>query len=197
MLNIILFGPPGAGKGTQAKKLAQHYNLIHISTGEILRNELAKQTELGKLAQKYMNKGELVPDDVIISMVENVIKQHLQSKGFIFDGFPRTIPQAEALDKMLAKYNLKIDACIRLKVSTEELIKRLQKRAEIEGRDDDKDISVIENRIKVYREKTEPVQDYYKNQFKLYIVHGEGTIDEVFEKLKAVIDQLIPNRFQF
>ncbi len=190
MKNIILFGPPGAGKGTQAKRLAKHYGLKHISTGDILRNELKNNTELGQKAKEYMEQGELVPDDIIIKMMENIIKNNLDVNGFIFDGFPRTLEQAVALDKLLEKYNMKIDACIRLQVNTDELIERLRKRAQLENRTDDQNINIIRKRIKVYREKTEPVQNYYKQQFKLYITSGEGTPDDVFERLKSIIDQL-------
>ncbi len=188
MKNLVFFGAPGAGKGTQAKKLAEKYGLIHISTGDVLRSEVANETELGKMANEYMKKGELVPDDVIIGMVEKIIAANKDGNGFILDGFPRTTPQAEALDKMLEKYNLSISNVLFLDVPKNELIKRLQKRAELEGRSDDKDLSVIENRIKVYEEKTAPVLNYYEKQGKLKKINGVGTIDEIFNKIEQAIN---------
>lgn len=187
MKNIVFFGAPGAGKGTQAKKLAERFNLIHISTGDVLRGEVKNKTDLGLKAQTYMQNGELVPDDLIISMVEKIIAANLDGEGFILDGFPRTKPQAEALDNMLKKYNIKISDAIFLDVPKDELITRLQKRAELEGRDDDKDISVIENRINVYNEKTAPVIEYYSQQGKLKKIDGLGEISEIFESIIKIL----------
>ncbi|MBN2892043.1 MAG: adenylate kinase [Bacteroidales bacterium] len=187
MLNLIFFGAPGAGKGTQAKKVCEKFNLIHLSTGDILRAKIADKTEMGILAKSYMDKGELVPDDVILKMVENVIKSHPKSNGFIFDGFPRTIPQAEAFDIMLANLNMALSDVIHLKVDKDELIERLKKRAELENRKDDSNISIIENRIVQYIEKTAPVKEYYSNQGKLRKVEGIGDVDEIFEKVVEAI----------
>ncbi len=187
MKNLIFLGAPGAGKGTQAKKIAEKFNLKHLSTGDILRNEIAKETKLGITAKKYMDRGELVPDEVIIGIVENIISKNLHCEGFIFDGFPRTFPQAEALDKMLEKYNIAISNVFFLDVPQQELIDRLAKRAKLEGRDDDKDLTVIENRIDVYRQKTEPLLEYYEKQNKLQRIKGIGEIDEIFEKIVNIL----------
>lgn len=186
MANLIFFGAPGAGKGTQAKMLAQELDLIHISTGDLLRIEVQNQTELGLIAKSYMEKGELVPDDVIISMVENIVKN--ATKGFILDGFPRTIPQAKALDEMLKKYNLKIDKVIFLDVPKDELVQRLLKRAQLEGRTDDQDPNVIENRINVYNEKTFPVLEFYQSLNKLVKINGVGEINEIYQAIKNAIN---------
>lgn len=185
MLNLIFFGAPGAGKGTQAKMLASQYNLQHISTGDLLRIEVTSQTTLGKTAKTFMDKGELVPDEIIIAMVENIVKD-LKS-GFILDGFPRTLAQAKALDMMLDKYKILISKVLFLDVPKQELIDRLAKRAEIEGRQDDKDIATIENRINVYNEKTKPLLDYYKNQAKLITIPGVGTVEDIY---KNIVDSL-------
>lgn len=181
MLNLIFFGAPGAGKGTQAKMLASQYNLQHISTGDLLRIEVTNQTTLGRTAKTFMDKGELVPDEIIIAMVENIVKDI--KTGFILDGFPRTLPQAKALDMMLDKYKIIISKVIFLDVPKEELIVRMSKRAQIEGRQDDKDISAIENRINVYNDKTKPLLDYYKNQAKLITVQGVGSIEDIYKNI--------------
>jgi adenylate kinase len=164
MLNIVLFGAPGAGKGTQAVTLAGKFNLVHLSTGDILRKELAEGTDLGKQAKQFMDKGEFVPDEVVIGMIRTQIEQHPDAKGFIFDGFPRTTAQAEALDKMLSEKGLEITSMIALDVETEELVRRLQKRGEMSGRADDQSLDVIQNRIDVYHQKTKPVINYYDAQ---------------------------------
>ena len=190
MKNIILFGPPGAGKGTQSKKLLEKYNLVHLSTGDIFRSELKNDTELGKEARRYMDKGELVPDSVVINMIKGHIEKHLSGNGFIFDGFPRTTAQAEALDKMMNDFNLSISGMIALTADDNELINRLQKRAEIEGRKDDADINIIKNRLKVYNNETAIVKNHYEKQKKYYETNGIGSIDEVFERLTKIIDQL-------
>jgi len=190
MKNIILFGPPGVGKGTQSKKLLEKYNLVHLSTGDIFRNELKNETDLGKEARKYMDKGELVPDTVVIDMIKGHIEKNLKSNGFIFDGFPRTTPQAESLDTMMSGFNLHISGMIALTANENELINRLQKRAEIEGRKDDADINIIKNRLKVYNSETAIVKNHYEKQNKYYEIDGIGTIDEVFERLSTIIDQL-------
>jgi adenylate kinase len=187
MTNLIFFGAPGAGKGTQAKKVAEKFQLIHLSTGDILRNAVAKKTELGVIAKKYMDNGELLPDDVIIRMVENQIKKNLDCNGFIFDGFPRTIPQAEAFNVMLAKYNTNISHVVHLKVSKENLVNRLLKRAELENRSDDSSISIIENRITLYIEKTAPIKEFYTKRGKMRKVVGIGNVEEIFEKVVEAI----------
>ncbi|MCD6366417.1 MAG: adenylate kinase [Bacteroidales bacterium] len=190
MKNIILFGPPGAGKGTQSKKLLEKYNLVHLSTGDIFRAELKNETELGKEAKRYIDKGELVPDSVVINMIKGHIEKNLSSNGFIFDGFPRTTAQAAALDEMMTEFNAPISAMIALTADENELINRLQKRAEIEGRKDDADLNVIQNRLKVYNTETAIVKDYYEQQNKYFETDGIGTIDEVFDRLTKIIDQL-------
>jgi len=191
MMNLIFLGAPGAGKGSQAVKIAQKYNLAHLSTGDILRNEVDKKTELGIIAKQYMDKGELLPDDIIIKMVENKIKEVKGFNGFIFDGFPRTIKQAEDFDKMLDSIKIRIDSVILLDVSKEILIERLSKRAVLENRKDDSDISIIENRIVQYLQKTAPLIDYYKKQNKLIKINGIGLIDDIFIAITNIIDKKI------
>ena len=190
MLNLVLFGPPGAGKGTQAEKVIEKYELVHFSTGDILRNELASSTELGLEAKKYMDKGELVPDEVVIGMIDAKVERNKAAKGFVFDGFPRTIQQAEALDELLNKKGLKVSGLIVLEVDHDELVKRLVNRGKDSGREDDKDVSIIENRIQVYEKKTMPVVEYYKKANKYYPVKGVGEIDEIFQNICAEIDKL-------
>lgn len=189
MLNVVLFGPPGAGKGTQAVKLIEKYKVVHLSTGDILRGELAARSELGLEAKKYMDKGELVPDAVVIGMIEMKIDQHAGSLGFIFDGFPRTKAQAGALDKMLTSKKTAISLMVALEVEKQELINRLMGRGKISGRADDQDMSVIENRIAVYNRETAPVIDYYSAQGKFKAVNGMGTIEEIFRRLSKTIDE--------
>jgi adenylate kinase len=190
MLNIVLFGPPGAGKGTQAAKLLEKYQLVHLSTGDILRSELAAETRLGLEAKKYMEKGELVPDSVVIGMIEGKIDSQSDAKGFIFDGFPRTTAQAEALDKMLNKKETPISLMLSLEVEKEELIKRLLLRGKDSGRADDQDRSIIENRIRVYHAETSPVKDFYAAQNKYKGIEGMGSIEQIFDRLCTAIDSL-------
>ena len=191
MLNIVLFGPPGAGKGTQSEKVLKKYNLVHLSTGDLFRLHLNNETALGLEAKKYMNKGDLVPDEIVIGMVEDKINKSSNVIGFVFDGFPRTINQAIALDNMLEKKNIPIKQMIALKVDEKELIKRIQNRAKTSGREDDKSINKINNRIQVYNQETKPVADYYKKHDKYSEVDGIGEIDEIFIKLCSKIDDLI------
>ena len=191
MLNIVLFGPPGAGKGTQSEKILKKYNLVHLSTGDLFRLHLNNETSLGLEAKKYMNKGDLVPDQIVISMVEDKINKSSNVIGFVFDGFPRTINQAIALDNMLEKNNIPIKQMIALKVDENELIKRIKNRAKTSGREDDKSIDKINNRIQVYNEETKPVADYYKKHNKYSEVDGIGEINEIFLKLCSKIDDLI------
>tara|TARA_Y100000591_G_C21514355_1_gene536244 strand:- start:61 stop:636 length:576 start_codon:yes stop_codon:yes gene_type:complete len=191
MLNIVLFGPPGAGKGTQSEKVLKKYNLVHLSTGDLFRLHLNNETALGLEAKKYMNKGDLVPDEIVIGMVEDKINKSSNVIGFVFDGFPRTINQAIALDNMLEKKNIPIKQMIALKVDEKELIKRIKNRAKTSGREDDKSIDKINNRIQVYNQETKPVADYYKKHDKYSEVDGIGEIDEIFIKLCSKIDDLI------
>jgi adenylate kinase len=188
MLNIVLFGPPGAGKGTQAVNLIEKYKLVHLSTGDILRGELAAKSPLGLEAKKYMDKGELVPDEVVIGMIEVKLDHNLVANGFIFDGFPRTKAQAGALDDLLKKKKTAISIMVALEVEKQELVNRLLGRGKVSGRADDQDISVIENRIAVYNRETAPVIDYYSGQGKFKPVDGMGTIGEIFGRLCRIID---------
>jgi adenylate kinase len=188
MLNIVLFGPPGAGKGTQSERLIERYGLIHLSTGDIFRYHLKNETELGKLARTFMDQGHLVPDEVTIDMLKNeVLKQH-DPKGFIFDGFPRTNPQADALDTLLKELNTSITVMLGLEVAEEELKARLTTRAISSGRADDADPEIITNRIAVYNRETAPVKDYYAAQHKYIAIDGIGTIDSITERLFSAID---------
>lgn len=188
MLNIVLFGPPGAGKGTQAEYLTREYQLVHLSTGDMLRSEIAAGTPLGVLASQNMDKGELVPDQVVIDIIENKLEANKSAKGFIFDGFPRTVEQARALDKLLKRVSTPVTAMLCLEVDNEELITRLLSRGKVSGRADDQDKSIIENRISIYHKKTEPLIEYYKQQDKYFGIEGMGTIDEIAARLKSVID---------
>lgn len=189
-MKIILFGPPAAGKGTQAEIISREYNVSHISTGDILRAAVKEGTELGVLAQSYMEKGELVPDDVVIGIINEVLIKSDSGNGFMLDGFPRTIPQAEALDEALNKANMGIDAVISIEVKDEEILVRIENRQKIEGRKDDS-VEVAKNRLEVYRNQTEPLKDYYSNANKLMEVDGLGKIDEVFDRIKTVLDSII------
>lgn len=190
MLNLILFGPPGSGKGTQAAKLVEKYQLIHISTGDLLRSEITNETALGLEAKSFMDKGHLVPDEVVIGMISSKLDDNPTAAGFIFDGFPRTIAQAEALDNLLEFKEAPIRALIEIKVGEEELKKRLLERGKTSGRPDDQNLEVITNRIQVYRRETSPVANFYSSQDKHIEVYGEGTIDDIFNSLCAVIDKL-------
>lgn len=189
MRNIVLFGPPGAGKGTQSEKLIEKYNLVHLSTGNLLRAQIADGTELGLKAKSFMDKGELVPDEVVIGMIDHKIKENPDAKGFIFDGFPRTVAQAAALDEIMQQNSLAISGMISLTVEEEELVQRLLKRAETSNRPDDQDESLIRNRITVYHEKTAPVAEYYQKQGKYCEVKGMGEIDEIFSSVCFQVDK--------
>jgi adenylate kinase len=189
MINLILFGPPGAGKGTQSAKLIEKYSLTHISTGDLFRKHLKEGTPLGKLAQDYMSKGNLVPDQVVIDMVDDKIKTSGNIQGIIFDGFPRTIPQAEALDKLLNSKNAPITAFVELMVPEDELRTRLASRATKENRPDDAKPEVIENRIKVYNNETAIVADYYKKHKKYSSVIGVGEEEQIFKNICREVDK--------
>jgi adenylate kinase len=188
MLNIVLFGPPGAGKGTQSEKLIAAYHLVHLSTGDLLRSEIAAGTDLGMEAKKLMDAGILVPDEVVIGMISSKLDQNKNANGFIFDGFPRTTAQAEALDKLLAEKDTSITMMLALEVSDEELTKRLLLRGQGSGRPDDQNEEIIRKRIQEYNNKTAPLRDYYAAQNKYKSVYGIGTIDEIFEALCAAIN---------
>jgi adenylate kinase len=188
MLNIVLFGPPGAGKGTQSEKLIAKYQLIHLSTGDILRSEVANKTSLGLEAKKLMDQGILVPDEVVIAMIESKVDANKNANGFIFDGFPRTTAQAQALDKLLSTKSTSITMMLALEVEKEELIKRLLHRGKDSGRLDDSNRWVIEKRIVEYNNKTAPLIDYYKKQDKFFAIPGMGTVEEIFENLCKTID---------
>lgn len=190
MLNLVLFGPPGAGKGTQSAMLIEKYNLIHLSTGDILRGELKAESPLGLEAKKYMDKGELVPDSVVIGMIEIKLDQDSDAKGFIFDGFPRTSAQAKALDELLEKKGTSISAMLSLEVEHNELVSRLLNRGKESGRADDQNTEVIENRIRVYNNETAPLINYYDAQGKYIAVKGMGSIDEIFNNLCSRIDEI-------
>jgi adenylate kinase len=188
MLNIVLFGPPGAGKGTQAVRLVEKYNLVHLSTGDIFRANIKGETELGQLAKSFIDKGELVPDEVTINMLESEVDKNPNAKGFIFDGFPRTTPQAEALAEFLKGKDADVSLMVALDVDSEELVKRLLLRGADSGRADDSDESIIRNRIKVYNEQTAVVADYYNALGRFSKVNGVGSIDEITSRLFEVID---------
>jgi len=190
MLNLVLFGPPGAGKGTQVEFLIQSFGLIHLSTGDLLRSEIAAGTKLGLEAKAFMDKGELVPDAVVIGMIKSKLEANEDAKGFIFDGFPRTVEQAKALDELLNENGTPISGMLSLEVEKQELIDRLLSRGIISGRADDQDKSIIENRINVYNEKTSPLIEYYKKQNKHFGINGMGTIEEIAERLKDVVEKL-------
>ena len=190
MVNIVLFGPPGAGKGTQSEKLIEKYGFVHLSTGNLLRAEIAAGTTLGLEAQTLMNQGKLVPDQVVIGMIDNKIKTNQEAKGFIFDGFPRTVAQAQALDVMLKANNLSVGSMIALEVNDEELTKRILERGKTSGRPDDQNEELVRSRVNEYNTKTAPVADFYKSQNKFIAISGIGEIEEIFQEICNVIDQL-------
>lgn len=190
MFNIVLFGPPGAGKGTQAAKLATEYNLTHLSTGDLLRAEMQGNSPLGQQVKSLIDRGELVPDATVITLIGEKLKSAKNTDGFIFDGFPRTVEQAKSLDEMLANESLEIATMITLEVDEDELVARLLLRGKSSGRADDSDIAVIKNRIKVYNEQTAPVAEYYRSQGKHAAVSNMGTIDETFALIAAEIKRI-------
>lgn len=191
MFNLILFGPPGSGKGTQSDSLVEKYELIHLSTGNLLREEISQGSPLGIEAKGFMDKGQLVPDEVVIGMVDSYFDKHKDANGFLFDGFPRTVAQAEALDKLLDLKKTSIAAVLALEVSEEELVKRLLNRGKTSGRSDDTNEEVIRKRFSVYSNETKPVADHYKRAHKFYPVKGEGTVEEIFKSICKEIDKRI------
>lgn len=189
MLNIILFGPPGAGKGTQAEKLIKQYGLIHLSTGDMLREEIAKQTPLGLEAKELIEQGKLVPDEIVIGMIQERIKYHADANGFIFDGFPRTTVQAEKLDAMLEQLGESIDVMLSLIVTDEVIIERILNRGKISGRVDDQSVDIIQKRIDTYNKQTAIVENHYKAQAKHKSIKGVGSIDDTFGAIVEIIEE--------
>lgn len=187
MLNLILFGAPGSGKGTQAPRLVERYGLVHISTGDLFRYEMRENTPLGLEAKAYISKGDLVPDSVTIGMLRNKVAAHPEAKGFIFDGFPRTVPQAEALDALLASMGTSIDLLLEMEVADDVLLERILGRGQTSNRADDLDEATIQHRLKTYREETLAVAGHYSKLGKAQKIDGLGSIDEIFERLCAVI----------
>jgi len=193
MFNLVLFGPPGSGKGTQSVKLVEKYGLIHLSTGDLLRSEITNKTPLGIEASHFMNKGQLVPDEVVIGMIDSSLDHHQEATGFLFDGFPRTVAQADALDKLLHLKKADIALVLLLDVNEDELIQRLISRAEKSERADDKDENVLRHRQEIYKKETLPVANYYQKMKKLVHIDGMGDVDQVFERLCTSIDKKIKN----
>ena len=191
MLNLILFGPPGSGKGTQSEKLIVKYGLKHLSTGDLLRSEIAQQTQLGMEAKNFMDKGQLVPDEVVIGMIRSAIENNPLVKGFLFDGFPRTSAQAAALDQLMELKNTSIKMMLAMEVGEKELMSRLLKRGETSGRSDDTNEEVVKARIIEYHNKTAAVADYYKQYNKVVTLKGEGTVEDIFNALCNEIDQKV------
>jgi adenylate kinase len=191
MLNLVIFGAPGSGKGTQSELLIERYGLYHISTGEVLRNEIAKGTELGKTADSYISKGSLIPDELMISVLASVLdnNKELTSKGVIFDGFPRTIPQAVALKAMLAERGTKVHAVVGLEVADEELVERLLKRGKESGRADD-NLETIKKRLEVYHSQTSPLKQHYTEEGNYYAIHGMGAVESIFATIAETLDKL-------
>jgi adenylate kinase len=189
MLNLILFGPPGSGKGTQAAMLVEKYNLVHISTGDLFRYEIGNSTPLGLEAKGYMNEGKLVPDQVTIGMLKNKVLANTEAQGFIFDGFPRTIAQSEALDRLMEELGQSITTLILLEVDDEEIVQRLLNRGKTSGRADDTNEEVIRNRMAVFRQETSPVFEYYDKQHKALAIAGMGEIEEIFDNLCCEINK--------
>lgn len=187
MKYFILFGPPGAGKGTQAKIMVDKFNLHHVSTGDLLRKEIAKGTELGKIAKSLIDNGNFVDDEIVEQMIENEIENNPTVKGFIFDGFPRTLAQAEVLEKMLERRSQEVTKVLSIIISDQMVFERIQHRANIEGRKDDANAEIIQNRINTYHKKTEPLIEFYKNEGKYYEINGEGTVEEIFEKISDLV----------
>jgi adenylate kinase len=196
MHNIVLFGPPGAGKGTQSQKLIAQYSLVHLSTGDLLRAQIAEGTELGLKAKKLMDEGLLVPDEVVIGMIGSALEKNKQAAGFIFDGFPRTTAQAKSLDQLLAQHGTTVACMIALVVGEEELVKRLLERGKTSGRVDDQDESKIRRRVTVYNTETAQVAGYYEKQGKFHELNGIGEIEAIFQQICAIIDRSEPAKIE-
>ena len=190
MLNIVILGAPGSGKGTQSKLIIEKYGLHHISTGDMLRREIEERTALGAMAEEYIQQGQLVPDEIIIDMVANLLDKTPSPKGYIFDGFPRTIAQAHALDDLLRERNTPIIAVLTISVEDKELVRRIIKRGETENRSDDT-LETVQKRLAVYKSQTEPLKEYYKKMGKLFKIKGSNSVEEVFELATVVIDRLL------
>ena len=188
MLNIVLFGPPGAGKGTQSARLIEKYNLMHVSTGELLRAAIKAETSIGQEARKFIDHGNLVPDEMVLTIIENLLDKHTDIAGFVFDGFPRTTNQAICFDDMLKAKGSEIALMLSLEVSEAELTSRLANRSKIDGRADDKDMSIIANRIKVYNHQTAIVADFYKAQHKFVPIDGMGSVEDIFQRIVAGVE---------
>ena len=193
MFNLILFGPPGSGKGTQSERLVEKYKLVHLSTGNLLREEINNRTPLGLEAKSFMDRGQLVPDEVVIGMIDSCLEHHKDATGFLFDGFPRTLAQAEALDKLLNFKKAEISLVLALDVTEEELIKRLLNRGKTSGRSDDTSETVIHQRFTVYKNETAPIAEHYKKLKRFQSIKGEGTVDEIFDSVCQVIDKRMKN----
>ena len=193
MFNLILFGPPGSGKGTQSEKLVEKYKLIHLSTGNLLREEITNRTPLGLEAKSFMDRGQLVPDEVVIGMIDSCLEHHKDAAGFLFDGFPRTAAQADALDKLLNLKKTEISLVLALDVSEEELVKRLLNRGKTSGRSDDTNETVIHQRFMVYKNETAPIAEHYKKLRKFQSIKGEGSVDEIFDLVCLAIDKRMKN----
>ena len=190
MLNLVLFGAPGSGKGTQSAKLIDNYGLHHISTGEVLRDHIKRETELGKIAKQYIDEGQLIPDELMISILDDVLEKEAKGKkGVIFDGFPRTIPQAEALNELLKKRGTELHAVVGLEVPEEELIQRMLNRGKETGRADD-NLETIKKRLEVYHNQTSPLKDHYTKQNKYLRINGSGNVDDIFRSITSGIDNL-------
>ncbi len=190
MVNLVLFGPPGAGKGTQSEKIIDKFQLVHLSTGDLLRSEIKEGTELGLKAKTLMDQGILVPDEVVIGMIANKLRTHREAAGFIFDGFPRTVKQAEALDRLLSDFDEKISVMIGLEVPDEELLKRLLIRGQTSGRPDDSNEQLIGKRIQEYNDKTKPVAEYYRGQGKYTGINGVGDIEGIFAEIEKTLREV-------
>ncbi len=188
MFNLILFGPPGSGKGTQSEKIIEKFGLVHLSTGDLLRSQIAQQTLLGLEAKKFTDRGHLVPDEVVVGMISSALDENKDTRGFLFDGFPRTAAQAESLDKLLEFRKESIAVMLALDVSEPELIKRILKRGETSGRSDDTDQIIIAARLAEYKNKTEAVADYYRQTNKVVMIAGEGSVEDIFERLSNEIE---------
>ncbi|MBR7950615.1 adenylate kinase [Microvirga sp. STR05] len=188
-MNLVLFGPPGAGKGTQSQKLIARYNLVHLSTGDLLRAQITQGTELGLRAKKLMDEGLLVPDEVVIGMIGSALKDNKQAAGFIFDGFPRTVPQAESLDRLLAEHETNVSCMVALEVAEQELVTRLLERGKTSGRPDDQNEDKIRKRVTVYNTETAQVAGYYAQQQKFHALNGIGAIEDIFSQICAILDK--------